>query len=373
MWVIMKIVTVVGARPQFVKAAVVSRAMSEHNARHPGALEELIVHTGQHFDHNMSQAFFDDLSLPTPSHHLGIHGGGHGQMTGRMLEGLESVFQRERPDWVLIYGDTNSTLAGALAATKLHIPVAHVEAGLRSFNMRMPEEVNRILADRVSSLLLCPTELAVQNLSREGIVHGVEQIGDVMYDAALFYSEITSRRSESALVRHNVKRGEYALATCHRAENTDDSKRLREILAGLSEVGAEMPVILPLHPRTAAVIRDTGLSLPEGVRGCEAVAFLDMVELERNAALILTDSGGVQKEAYFYGVPCITMRDETEWVETVDAGWNILSGASRERIGDAARGFRHTRPAHRPLLYGDGHAGRRVVEALVGFSPVACS
>ncbi len=361
----MKILTVVGARPQFIKAAVVSRALAQRNLRAQAVtIEEVLVHTGQHFDHNMSQAFFDELSIPTPSHHLDIHGGGHGEMTGRMLEALERTILAERPAWVLIYGDTNSTLAGALAAVKLHVPVAHVEAGLRSFNMRMPEEVNRIVADRVSSLLFCPTDAAVANLAQEGVVRGVHQVGDVMYDAALFYSELAARRPSSALARFGLASKSYTLATCHRAENTDDVGRLREILAGLAAVAQDSPVLLPIHPRTAKILERERLDVPHGIQLCEPLPFLDMIELEQSARLIATDSGGVQKEAYFYGVPCITMRDETEWVETVANRWNTLVGADRRRIAEAAERYRSELPDVRPPLYGDGHAGERIALVL---------
>ena len=360
----MKVLTVVGARPQFIKAAAVSRAFLEWNAEHRDQpVEEVIVHTGQHFDHNMSQTFFEELSIPQPKHNLEIHGGGHGQMTGRMLEQLEATLLSEKPDWVLIYGDTNSTLAGALAAVKLHIPVAHVEAGLRSFNMRMPEEVNRILADRVSSLLLCPTEQAVRNLENEGLTKGVHNVGDVMYDVALFYGRRAAEQSQ-ALHRLGLEKGSYALATCHRAENTDDPQRMREIVAALNTLSTQLPVVLPLHPRTRKILAERGLELSTDVRVTDPLPFLDMIQLEQAARLIITDSGGVQKEAYFYGVPCVTMRDETEWVETVSAGWNRLAGAQSAVIEKAARHAMADRPAQRPELYGDGRAAMRIVQHL---------
>jgi UDP-GlcNAc3NAcA epimerase len=356
----MKIVTVVGARPQFIKAAAVSRVI---RAQHAGKMDEVLVHTGQHYDDNMSQVFFDELDIPRPRYNLEISGGNHGTMTGRMLEAIEGVLLQEKPDWVLIYGDTNSTLAGALATAKLHIPVAHVEAGLRSFNMRMPEEINRILADRVSTLLFCPTETAVNNLAQEGMTSGVSLVGDVMYDVALFYRE-QARQKSRWLSQLNLQAGSYALATCHRAENTDNLDRLSGIMSALGTIAEQIPVVLPLHPRTRKLLADHGLI---GVLGkvivTEPLPFLDMVALEQAAKVILTDSGGVQKEAFFYGVPCITMRDETEWVETVSLGWNVLSGASSEAILAAA-----THPARpnktdaRP--YGDGHASERIVSML---------
>jgi len=360
----MKVLTVVGARPQFIKAAAVSRALAEASSDgQSGPVDEVIVHTGQHYDHNMSQAFFDELDIPAPRHQLDIHGGGHGRMTGRMLERLEEVLLGECPDWVLIYGDTNSTLAAALAAAKLRLPVAHVEAGLRSFNMDMPEEVNRIVADRLSTLLLCPTETAAANLAREGINAGVHVVGDVMYDVALASADLAGRNSQ-ALERLGLAAGGYVLATVHRAENTDDAVRLCGIVEGLGRLAAELPVVLPLHPRTADVVARTGLRLPEGVLACAPLPFLDMVQLERHARVIATDSGGVQKEAYFYGVPCITMRDQTEWVETVELGWNILVGADPTRIHHAFTGIAAMARRARPPVYGDGHAARRVVDLL---------
>lgn len=360
----LRILTIVGARPQFIKAAAVSREISGR----AGAIEEIIVHTGQHHDPSMSQVFFDELNIPAPRYNLEISGGSHGAMTGRMLEGIERVLLSEKPDWVLIYGDTNSTLAGALAAAKLHVPVAHVEAGLRSFNMRMPEEVNRVLADRVSTLLLCPTATAVANLAAEGIREGVHDVGDVMYDVALHYRE-RARTGSGILERLGLSNGGFALATCHRAENTDAPERLREILSALAEIGRELPVVLPLHPRTRKLLAEYGLtSLPDALITVEPLPFLDMVALEQAAQVILTDSGGVQKEAFFYRVPCITLRDETEWVETVELGWNQVVGASRARILEAfahATGARTT-PADTGAPYGNGHAGRAIVDKLTG-------
>ena len=355
-----KIVTIVGARPQFIKAAAVSREI----LKHAGSLDEVMVHTGQHYDPNMSQVFFDELEIPAPHYNLEISGGGHGAMTGRMLEGIERILLDEKPDWVLIYGDTNSTLAGALAAAKLHIPVAHVEAGLRSFNMRMPEEINRILADRVSTLLLCPTAVAVDNLAREGITQGVHNVGDVMYDVALHYRE-RARVGSRILQTLALREKKFALATCHRAENTDDPARLEGIVSALAQIAADMPVVLPLHPRTRKLLQQFGLERHlAALTVVDPLPFLDMVALEQAARVILTDSGGVQKEAFFYRVPCITMRDETEWVETVELGWNHLAGADRATILAAhaalAAGTAHTdcQP------YGDGHAAGRMLALL---------
>lgn len=360
----MKIVTVVGARPQFIKAAAVSRVIRDD---YTGKIEEVLVHTGQHYDDNMSKVFFEELDIPRPKYNLEISGGQHGAMTGRMLEGVENVLLQEKPNWLLIYGDTNSTLAGALAAAKLHIPVAHIEAGLRSFNMRMPEEVNRILADRVSSLLFCPTETAVNNLKAEGLSQGVHNVGDVMYDVALFY-RARARQHSTALQTLGVTHGSFALATCHRAENTDDPKRLGAILSALADLSNQLPVVLPLHPRTRKLIGNYGFAHQlTKLTVTDPLPFLDMVALEQASRVILTDSGGVQKEAFFYGVPCITMRDETEWVETVDLGWNQLVGASQESISDAIENVMHgSLGASGNLPYGDGQATQKIFEHLLG-------
>jgi UDP-GlcNAc3NAcA epimerase len=358
----MKNLTIVGARPQFVKAAAVCRAVDAWNNCQPERrIDDVIVHTGQHFDHNMSQSFFDALAIPEPKHNLGIHGGGHGQMTGRMLERLEAVMQEERPDQVLVYGDTNSTLAGALAAAKLHVPVCHVEAGLRSFNRLMPEEINRVVADSLATLLLCPTAAAVTNLRREGIECGVHQVGDVMYDVALHFGEV-ARRESRVLQALGLEDSPFVLATCHRAENTDDPVRLKGVAEGLAAVSERIPVVLPLHPRTRAALAMAGIQLPEKVKVCDPLPFLDMLRLEMAAALIATDSGGVQKEAYFYGKPCITMREETEWVETVDAGWNRLAGADRARIVAAVDAFLGADMPPREAVFGDGRAADKIVE-----------
>lgn len=358
----MKIVTVVGARPQFIKAAAVSRAVRNYDS---GTIDEVLVHTGQHYDENMSKVFFDELDIPQPHYNLEISGGAHGAMTGRMLERVEEVLLREKPDWLLIYGDTNSTLAGALAAAKLHIPVAHVEAGLRSFNMRMPEEINRILADRVSSLLFCPTETAVNNLKAEGISRGVHNVGDVMYDVALFYRE-HARKKSVILETLGLRAGCFALATCHRAENTDDPLRLTAILQALDKVATQLPLVLPLHPRTRKLVADYGLvPLLGKLTITDPLPFLDMVALEQASRLILTDSGGVQKEAFFYGVPCITMRDETEWVETVDFGWNKLAGASTGSILAAVSETMQSQLAGLSVRpYGTGNAANDILALL---------
>lgn len=358
-----KVVTIVGARPQFIKAAAISRAIQKYSAEN---ISEIIVHTGQHYDENMSGIFFSELDIPAPAYNLEISGGSHGSMTGRMLEAIESVFQKEKPDWVLIYGDTNSTLAGALAAAKLHIPIAHIEAGLRSYNMRMPEEINRILSDRISSLLFCPTEIAVNNLKAEGITNGVSNVGDVMYDVALFYRNNALKKSK-VLRNLGLEDKSYFLATCHRAENTDDPQRLREILKGLSALATQLPIVLPIHPRTHKIISEQGLQkYLHGLIILEPIPFLDMVALEQSARAIITDSGGVQKEAFFYNVPCITIRDETEWVETVQLGWNMLVGASSSKILAAATEVLiNNFSAKSDTPYGDGRAAEKIVARIL--------
>lgn len=311
-----KILTVVGARPQFVKAAPVNRALRA------AGIDEVIVHTGQHFDPMMSDVFFDELEIPAPAYNLEVNSLGHGAMTGRILEKLEAAMVDEKPDMVLIYGDTNSTLAGALAAAKLSIPVAHVEAGLRSFNRRMPEEINRVVADHLSNLLFCPTQTAVRNLANEGITAGVHTVGDVMFDSTIAAVERARTRSK-ILETLGLEPKTYAVATIHRAENTDDPKRFETIMSWLEAAARETPVVMPTHPRTRKMLEQRGRKLA-GVRLCDPVGYLDMNWLSFNSAAIFTDSGGLQKEAYFHRVPCVTLRDETEWVETIEAGWNRL-------------------------------------------------
>ncbi|MBC2775766.1 UDP-N-acetylglucosamine 2-epimerase (non-hydrolyzing) [Rhizobium sp. AQ_MP] len=356
-----KVLTIVGARPQFIKAAAVSRAISRVGDR----LTEVMVHTGQHFDENMSAVFFNELEIPAPAHNLEISSGTHGSMTGRMLVAVEEVMLAEKPDWVLIYGDTNSTLAGALAAAKLHIPVAHVEAGLRSFNMRMPEEVNRVLSDRVSALLLCPTDEAVTNLRREGITTGVFNVGDVMYDVALHMRE-KARAQSDVLRRLGLEQGKFVLATCHRQENTDDPARLGAIVEAFRQISVGTKLVLPLHPRTRKLLNDATREKLSNVILTDPLGFLDMVALEQAAQVIVTDSGGVQKEAFFYGVPCVTMRDETEWVETVALGWNSIVGADTARVVSAVTSAAAQRPVTSTATpYGDGRAAEHVVDHLL--------
>jgi UDP-GlcNAc3NAcA epimerase len=351
-----RILTIVGARPQFIKAAVVSREM-----RTRADISEILVHTGQHFDANMSDIFFEELDIQKPDYNLGIGGGTHGQNTGRMIEAIETVLLQHRPDWVLVYGDTDSTLAGALSAVKLHVPIAHVEAGLRSFNRRMPEEINRILTDHASDLLLTPTDLASRNLTAEGIgSERVKQVGDVMFDAALYYGHKAETQSHIMDTLKLSPKG-YVLATVHRQENTDNIERLSAILAGFGETA--IPVIWPLHPRTRKRISEFGLQLPSSVRCIDPVGYLDMVMLEKNAALIATDSGGVQKEAYFHRVPCITLRDETEWIETVEMGWNQVVGTDEIQIQMAIR-QRSAPLSHAAAPYGNGDASQQILNSI---------
>jgi UDP-N-acetylglucosamine 2-epimerase len=349
----MKILTVVGARPQFIKAAPFSRAVRE---RH----EEILVHTGQHYDDNMSAVFFDELGLPPPDEHLGAGSASHAVQTAQILERLEPVVQKHAPDRVVIFGDTNSTLAGALVAAKLDVPLAHVEAGLRSYVRSMPEEINRVVADHLSAYLFAPTQGAVDNLAREGITAGVSLTGDIMVDALRMHAPAAVERS--TLARElGLAPGEYALATVHRAANTDDAAVLEAIVGALGEIG--MPVVLPLHPRTRAAMDRAGIKAASAVQVIEPVGYIDMLALESAARVVLTDSGGIQKEAYLLGVPCVTLREETEWPETLaGGGWNVLAGADRARI---LAGARRSRPTEQPpAVFGDGAAAARMVAAL---------
>lgn len=354
----MKIVTVIGARPQFIKAATVSRALKE------SSIPEVIVHTGQHFDSNMSDIFFDEMVIPRPDHFLNISGLSHGAMTGQMIEKIEVVLKDEKPDFVLVYGDTNSTLAGALAAAKLHIPIAHVEAGLRSFNMRMPEEINRILTDRISAKLYCPTLTAIENLQREGFDHiscEVLMSGDVMYDAALFYSERSG--GYNTLEKYELSPGGYFLATIHRAENTDSIENLEAIIAALNQLHMQYPVVLPLHPRTRKIIQ--ARKLPVAFQIIDPVGYFDMLNLIKGSRIVLTDSGGLQKEAYFFQKFCVTMRDQTEWVELVKGGFNILTGADQLKIQNAVDQFLIRKFDSKADLYGNGNAAGLIVKNLM--------
>jgi UDP-GlcNAc3NAcA epimerase len=347
----MKIITIVGARPQFIKANIVSKSLCEFPK-----VEELILHTGQHFDVKMSDVFFQELGIPQPAFHLNISGGTHGDMTGRMLIEIEKVLLENKPDRVLVYGDTNSTLAGALAASKLHIPVAHVEAGLRSFNKKMPEEINRILTDQMSDVLFCPTTTAVENLNREGFskkVFKIHNVGDVMLDSALFFA--SKARKPLDLKSNN----DFILATLHRAENTNDSERMKDIVQALNEIHQKIaPVVMPLHPRTREILKKYDLS--PSIVLIDPVGYLEMLYLLKNCSLLLTDSGGVQKEAFFFKKPCLTLRDETEWIELVEAGVNILVGSQTEKIIQNAQRLFGTSIDEKLNFYGTGNASKKI-------------
>jgi UDP-GlcNAc3NAcA epimerase len=363
----MKIVTIVGARPQFIKAASVSRAIQKYNSQKPHTrMKEIMVHTGQHYDENMSQVFFDELEIPEPAYNLGVGSGSHGKMTGAMLEKIEEVILKEYPDMVLVYGDTNSTLAGALAAAKLHVPVGHVEAGLRSFNRRMPEEINRVLTDHVSSFLFCPTDAAVENLRKEGITEGVFKVGDVMFDSFLFNKQLAEKKS-TTLLELGIEPKSYCLVTVHREENTTDRKRLAGIFEAFKRLAThDCPFIAPLHPRTVKALNELGGDRLGGphVRILEPISYLDMILLETRAKVILTDSGGIQKEAYFAQTPCLTLREETEWVELVEHGYNVIAGCASEGI---CRAYEKMvgKPVYSDLeLYGNGKAGGKIVSQL---------
>ncbi len=359
----MKICTVIGARPQFVKAAVVSAEIAKHDQ-----IEEIIIHTGQHYDKDMSDIFFSELSVPREKYNLGVGSGNHGEQTGKMLSGIEDVLQREKPDWVLIYGDTNSTVAGSLAAVKLHIPVAHVEAGMRSFNRTMPEEVNRVVADHICDLNLCSTKAAMDNLELEGRGFTAQLVGDVMYDCVLKFSEIAEKSDPTGKLLNNigVEPEKYILMTCHRAENTNDVNRLVQIVEGVNKIAEKLPVVYPIHPRTKGYLQRFGIDFSDNVKIISPVSYFEMILLTKNSNMVLTDSGGVQKEAFFHTVPCITMRDETEWGETIEMGWNRIVGADKEKIFHAFEHFSKVKPVFPDIMpYGDGNASEKVVSAML--------
>ena len=353
-----RILTVIGARPQFIKAAAVSHALAAENG-----IKETILHTGQHFDHRMSQIFFDQMEIPRPAFDLGIHSLDHGAMTGSMLIGIEKAIQQDKPDWVMVYGDTNSTLAGALAAVKLGVRVAHVEAGLRSFNMHMPEEVNRILTDRISSLLFCPTTTAVENLSREGFGHfpaRIEQTGDVMYDACLRFRPLANPPKGIRLPE------QFLLATVHRAENTNDPVRLERIILAMNRIAERLPVVFPVHPRTRKLLETGDFPALSGrVIPIDPVGYLEMIYLLEHCRMVMTDSGGLQKEAYFFERPCLTVRDETEWTELVQAGYNKVCGTLPEDMQRAFSDFLDRPPAFESGLYGKGNAAEKIAAAFL--------
>ncbi|WP_155302398.1 UDP-N-acetyl glucosamine 2-epimerase [Desulfosarcina widdelii] len=388
----MKIVTIIGARPQFIKSAPFSKAVQKlksNGDENKGTINELVVHTGQHFDANMSDVFFEELNIPKPAYNLQINSTSHGIMTGRMIESIESILMKEMPDWVMVYGDTNSTLAGALAAVKLNIPIVHVEAGLRSYNRKMPEEINRVLTDQCADCLFCPTRQAVKNLEREGFSNFIKDgslvefsdlrnlaleigathhpviinVGDTMYDAVLQFAEI-ARKKCRILDQLEIHPRQYLLATIHRQYNTDCPANLLEILSAFIEI--DEPIIFPVHPRTKKYVDMTNLDLKSSkVRCIPPVGYLDMLTLEQNSKSILTDSGGIQKEAYFFGVPCITLRTETEWVETVETGWNVVVGTDRKRIVETTKKLKMENP--RPDMYGDGKAAEKMIKFLFAF------
>ena len=356
----MKIVTILGARPQFIKAGSVSREIAKYED-----VQEVIVHTGQHYDANMSDVFFDEMKIAKPDYFLGVGGKSHGAMTGQMIEKIEEILIEEKPDWLLVYGDTNSTLAGAIAASKLHIKVAHVEAGLRSFNMRMPEEVNRILTDKVSSILFCPTQTAIDNLNNEGTSQTPVKVslsGDVMQDGALFYRSLAEKPAELSV-------DEYILCTIHRAENTDDSARLGSIVEALNEIAAKENLVLPLHPRTKIKLESLGINLSANIQIIPPVGYLNMVWLIMNSKFVMTDSGGLQKEAFFFEKHCITLRDETEWVELIEAGVNKLVGANKEMIiAECDNCLIKPKGVFDQSIYGGGEASKVIIESLIEFT-----
>nr|WP_298996098.1 UDP-N-acetylglucosamine 2-epimerase (non-hydrolyzing) [uncultured Allomuricauda sp.] len=358
----MKIITIIGARPQFVKAAMVSKAIQEINGKAKTKISEIIVHTGQHFDSNMSDIFFNQMAIPKPHYDLGINSLTHGAMTGQMLENIEKVLKKENPDWVLVYGDTNSTIAGALAAKKMHIKVAHVEAGLRSFNMEMPEEINRILTDRISDILFCPTDTAIKNLVKEGFENmGVKIVrtGDIMLDAANFYRKYASKPSEVK------EESDFVLVTLHRAENTNSKAKLKGIFSALSKISSTKSIILPLHPRTKQYIDKYGIELNPKINTIPPMGYLEMIWLLSNCSMVITDSGGVQKEAYFFKKPCLTIREETEWTELVKSNVNFLVGSDESKI---LKTYQH---ASKKIfnfdtnLYGDGNTRALILEELM--------
>ncbi len=356
----MKIITVIGARPQFIKAAALSRAFSKHSN-----IKEIIIHTGQHFDKNMSDIFFDEMEIPKPDYHLNINGLGHGAMTGQMLEGIEKILLQEKPDYVLVFGDTNSTLAGALAAKKIHIKVVHVEAGLRSFNMEMPEEINRILTDRISDILFCPTKQSIKNLKNEGfdnITCKIVESGDVMQDAALYYLDKSNQKSQ-ILQSLQLTEKQFVLATIHRAENTDNIEHLSSIVKALNKINETIKVVLPIHPRTKSILEKNNIQFD--FLCIDPVGYFDMIQLISNCLLVCTDSGGLQKEAYFFNKFCITFRDQTEWIELVENGYNIITSANSDAIFDAFNELKQ-KPFHKASeLYGGGKAAESMAQYLL--------
>ncbi len=361
----MKICTIIGARPQFIKAAAVSAKIAEMGEKFD--ISEVIIHTGQHYDADMSNIFFEELKIPKEKYNLEVGSGLHGEQTAKMLAGIEDILIEELPNWVLIYGDTNSTLAGALAAVKLHIPVVHIEAGMRSFNRAMPEEINRIVSDSISTLNLCSTTTAIEHLKNEGMGNSAFLTGDVMYDCAMKFEALALKYCDP-LAKFALTPQKYILMTCHRAENTDDKLRLSQIVSAVNNIAKNHTVLYTMHPRTASFIERYYLKFSDKVKVVPPIGYLDMLVLEKNAQIILTDSGGIQKEAFFYRVPCVTMRDETEWVETVKLGWNVITGASYDKITEAVANFADHRPAETfDQPYGDGNAAGKIIEQMVNY------
>ena len=350
----MKIVTVIGARPQFIKASLMSLNFLKKN------INEVIVHTGQHFDTNMSEIFFDEMEIPKPKYNLNIQSLTHGAMTGRQIEEIEKILFKEKPDWLLVYGDTNSTLSGALAAAKMNIKIAHVESGLRSFNKNMPEEINRLLTDHLSDILFVPSLNAENNLISEGISkEKIQNVGDIMYETSIFFSKFANKKSK-ILKKLKLKKKEYVLSTVHRQENTDNKERLHDIFTGLSY--SKLPVFIPIHPRTMKKVKDYNLVIEKNINFIPPLGYLDMILLQKNASLIATDSGGIQKEAYFYNVPCLTLRDETEWIELVESGANFLCGSNVSKIKSYIN--RKFEEIKRETFYGDGKTSSKILNFL---------
>lgn len=351
----MKIITILGARPQFIKAAAVSRALNQHNF-----IEEIIVHTGQHYDENMSQVFFDEMKIPKPKYNLSMGGLSHGAMTGRMIEGIETILLNEKPDWVMVYGDTNSTLAGAIAASKLHIKIAHVESGLRSFNMQMPEEINRIITDRISNLLFISSKDGLKNLENENVSNNkyskIVFSGDVMFDTILFYKQFAKAPIESLP-------SEFALATIHRQENTDDHLKIKNIVLQLNELNSTLPVVLPIHPRTKKMLENMGITLK--FKCINPASYFEMLYLLDTCKLVITDSGGLQKEAYFCKKPCVTVRDQTEWIELIECGANILANPLTENIAKISNYMLDKHIDYNLTIYGEGQAAKIIADTFL--------
>jgi UDP-N-acetylglucosamine 2-epimerase len=348
----MRVLSVVGARPQFIKAALLSAEFARRG------IEEVLVHTGQHYDREMSDVFFEQLEIPEPRHHLGVGSAKHGAQTGEMLKRLEPVVEAESPDWLLVYGDTNSTLAGALAGAKLHVPVAHIEAGLRSFNRGMPEEINRIVADHVADLLLVPNDAAAQQLANEGLTRGVRVVGDLMVDLAKRVAATIPLRP-AILEQLQLHPASYCVATIHRASNTDDERTFARLIEGLR--GIDLPVVFPVHPRTRALANTMQTGVGDNIILCDPLPYVEMIGLVARSATVFTDSGGLQKEAFVLRIPCVTLREETEWLETLEDGWNVLAGSDPHKIVEASR---RLTPARQGTPYGDGNAARLIVDAL---------